>query len=311
MKKKFKKIFILLLFFPLITLAWDEEYINFYQDFGQNFCKENFSFEKTFSQTRPYLSVDDILSTQREYIFDPEYRRSKKDISDIKDSLESIYELPIYLASNTYKNNMDDLYKCGVISIQEKVTKEIEDKVSDNSFIAKIVSPVTKKQKNLLEKQKTNYNCFEDKNENLKNSKTNKKNILQRWLDETCRYNFYMEYLKRYYSQTNNLVGEEAMKRWWTKTNVFNQSIPTIYKKTELWSLVDNLKWKIDLEIQKSDKVFPIAFDSYLQYESNYRIHKYLELLGVMLDIYRTKLYKSLSPINQVIYKIINAMWKS
>ncbi len=69
-------------------------------------------------------------------------------------------------------------------------------------------------------------------------------------------------------------------------------------------------KTEIDQEIAHTYKIFPIAFDMYNQYENNITIHLLLELIKQDYVVYRQKLHKTLNPINQVVYKIANAMKK-
>jgi hypothetical protein len=63
-------------------------------------------------------------------------------------------------------------------------------------------------------------------------------------------------------------------------------------------------------EIEKVNKVFPVAFRAYAEYENNYTTHVLLELLKDDFIVFREELHKNLNPINQVVYKIKNAMRK-
>jgi len=51
-----------------------------------------------------------------------------------------------------------------------------------------------------------------------------------------------------------------------------------------------------------------MAFNTYIDYENNYPIHILLELIKEDFIVLRRKLHEAISPINQVVYKISNAM---
>jgi hypothetical protein len=61
-------------------------------------------------------------------------------------------------------------------------------------------------------------------------------------------------------------------------------------------------------EIAHTKDVYSKAFASYQEYELNYKSHKYLELLKADLEIYRDELAKTLKPLNQFVYAVLNAM---
>ncbi len=69
-------------------------------------------------------------------------------------------------------------------------------------------------------------------------------------------------------------------------------------------------KNQIQKEMDDAFKIFPIAFKAYSEYENNITIHIYLELLREDYNLLREWLHKSINPINQVVYKISNAMKK-
>jgi hypothetical protein len=51
-----------------------------------------------------------------------------------------------------------------------------------------------------------------------------------------------------------------------------------------------------------------MAFQSYIDYENNYPVHLFLEIIKEDFIVLRRKLHETLNPINQVVYKISNAM---
>jgi len=69
-------------------------------------------------------------------------------------------------------------------------------------------------------------------------------------------------------------------------------------------------KQQIQKEIENINKTFPVVYKAYSEYENNITAHVLLELLRDDYNLLREKLHKNLNPINQVVYKISNAMRK-
>jgi hypothetical protein len=65
---------------------------------------------------------------------------------------------------------------------------------------------------------------------------------------------------------------------------------------------------EIDVELNHTFKVYPLAFNVFSEYENNYPVHVLLEMLREDFVVFRDKLNRTISPINQVVYKISNAM---
>jgi chromosome segregation ATPase len=110
-----------------------------------------------------------------------------------------------------------------------------------------------------------------------------------------CRYVVYLEYLKSYYKIPSKLLDTE------NKNNESYTFSETIRKSME----INN---KIQEEKNHSYKVFPVVFHAYSEYENNLPSHLFLELIREDYLVIRDKLQDALSPINQVGYKIMNAM---
>jgi hypothetical protein len=53
-----------------------------------------------------------------------------------------------------------------------------------------------------------------------------------------------------------------------------------------------------------------MAFETYVDYENNYPVHILLEVIKEDFKILRRKFHETISPLNQVVYKISNAMSK-
>jgi hypothetical protein len=107
-----------------------------------------------------------------------------------------------------------------------------------------------------------------------------------------------MEYLKEYYSNVNNSL-------WLQNKGVKKEEV---YVATEVANVQKNIFNWIDDEIEQAYKTFPLAFNAYSEFENNFPIHFLLEVLKEDFRIFRDKLYQTVSPIDQVVYKISNAM---
>ena len=128
-------------------------------------------------------------------------------------------------------------------------------------------------------------------------------NILKETTYETCKFRMYMEYLKEDYYKNNikNLVKEpEVQNEKWKKTGVYSPS--------GLWDKYNDILTKIDAQIDHSYLVFQRAYEEYTAYESNYTMHILLQLLKDTYVVVRERLHNVLTPVNQVVYKIKNAM---
>ncbi|MDR0772161.1 MAG: hypothetical protein LBF15_03885 [Candidatus Peribacteria bacterium] len=66
----------------------------------------------------------------------------------------------------------------------------------------------------------------------------------------------------------------------------------------------------LDKEASEIIEVYPVAFKAFSEYENNLVVHIMLELLREDFIVLREKLHQNLNPINQVVYKIANAMKK-
>lgn len=194
---------------------------------------------------------------------------------------------------------MDSIYDCATSVINhralETVKKLIANEPKLNSRLntsldlqlGKIISQVS---------SKTSGKC---KISSEKNNLLLKKSILRQTTYELCRYTFYLEYLKEYNERVSSLVDT---------TNITNQaSVVSIANLLEKERERKNL---INAEIDEVYKAFPIAFKAYSEYENNLVVHLLLELVREDYIVLREELHRNLNPINQVVYKISNAMRK-
>lgn len=224
------------------------------------------------------------------------------------------------LAKEQYRKNMDWIYSCATsISYYRSLKLIKEDLINNNSLLnSKLKNRITQKQKELEDKQEKS--C---KIKTTTNNSIIKKSVLNQTTYELCKYNYYLEYLKEYNRDIKHLIEEE--------NKVLDRNNSWNYKSEDGYFTFDSYESKltnkensiainkvielekekmdeIDYEIENSYKVFPIAYQAYSDYENNISIHVLLELLKEDYNVLRESLHKSINPINQVVYKISNAM---
>ena len=225
------------------------------------------------------------------------YKKAEDYTWDIKNILlmSNSPEVPIKSAVANYKWNMNNIYKCAIINVQINTINTIEKllKSDKNWDILKSVEPkLTASRTNLLRISDTTKCKDIDKTEMF-----SKLAILRQTTYETCRFNYYMEYLKWYYSDLKNVL------------KIDDKSDPSkVYVSTDVVKMQGNIVNRIDMEISQAYKIFPVAYNAYSEYENNYPIHFMYVLLKYDFSVYRKKLYQALQPINQVVYKISGAM---
>lgn len=185
--------------------------------------------------------------------------------------------------------NMNDIYKCWLITTQKKALLLIKNQLIGTPIKKKVDGKITSNIEK-LNNISNSLNCTKTDSEDS----VQKLILLKQATYQTCKYINYLEYLKEY-----------------------NKNIPNIIKPKE-WNytpleIVKTQKDKIselNNEIKNTYKVFPIAFHAYTEYENNITAHFLLQLIKDDYLTLREKLHKALNPINQVVYKIANAMKK-
>ncbi len=243
-------------------------------------------------KTSPYsLKADYLLYKERvQNICNP--YKTKKEALKIEDNYEEIngsYDFDSI--KNTHRTNMNNIYKCALLSTQKKSLILIkEDLIKKNPNLSEKVKPKIKSKIEILDRISQTLWCInsEEKNSIIK------QNILKQTTYQTCKYLSYLEYLKEQNEKIAYIVPEQKEKY-------------SIWRITTLYAEKIN---KIDEETEHTYKVFPLAFQAFTEYENNIWIHFLLELLKENYIIFREKLHEVLNPINQVVYKISNAMRK-
>jgi len=231
------------------------------------------------------------------------YQKYYPPVIDFKDkdafsSLKTIKEI--------YKNTQNEIYKCWLISAQYNSMILLENLTKiDKTWTLKILIKNKIKPKIKRLKQINSQCKLTDKNISI-----SKKNILDQSTFELCKYSFYLDYLKSYYSNINNILwlSDKKIDKMWNKAKLAYENMS--YNTNFITWLKSKIQNNIEDEYNHSYKIYKLAFTAYSEYQNNYPIHLILWLLKDNLIIYRENLYKAISPINQVVYKIIHAMSK-
>jgi len=240
------------------------------------------------------------------------YIKKTKDYPDPYDKWDE--RLKINFLSDSYRiyeENMNDIYKCSVINIQKNAISKyllnikniwlvnnipiFTDRVTMQDRLERIWNSLLRS----IEREEAKLEC-----QNLSNIKIKweyiwdqiSELVLARVTNETCIYNFYLEYLKEYYKDAENLflIHKGSDESWVQFDNLLDTS--------------EKILREIDIIKNRVNRAFPIAFQSYLDYETYFWIHLLLRVIREDYIVMRNKMYESLSPINQVVYKIFNAM---
>ncbi len=191
-----------------------------------------------------------------------------------------------------YKENMNNTYKCAIIQAQKNSLRKVKQQLLkyDKTWdIKKSIEPKIEELTNRLDITAKATKCLSIDKQTV----FNKLSILRQTTYLTCDFAFYAEYLKEYYKDLWNSIWE------WSEFS-------TIDAKNKVF----NLSNSIDSEVSQVFKVFPIAYHAYSEYENNFPIHFLLMLIKEDYNILRNNLNSVLNPINQVVYKISNAMTK-
>lgn len=191
-------------------------------------------------------------------------------------------------AVEKYKNFMDSIYTCATSVTTKRQFSLIKDELINQSPKLKtnLDKELTSKIENLDKKiENLDWKC--KINEETNNNQI-KKAVLNQTTYELCRYVYYLEYLNEQSSESLNL----------------EENTPLIDVPNDVF-IKQN---KITNEIENAYATTSLTFQAYSDYEDNVWTHILLQLIKEDFSEYRVQLHKVLTPINQVIYKISNAM---
>ncbi len=263
-----------------------------------------------FFQTKEYKNYD----TQT-----PEYKKAQEEKRKQQTSIENIWDTvadfinfgdDLNIAKNIYKNNMNNIYKCAIIWVQEKSLRATKQLLANNSYLKSKIQSKIESQIGKLTRITGSLKC----NQSNDNNSVQKLQVLKQTSYETCKYNSYLEYLRERNSHIKNIIQyNEDLEKLSNKNSINNKIISTNQEEYNLSTIINLEKSKkneIDEEIKRAYKIFPIAYHAYSEYENNFSIHILLELLREDFIAFRKNYHKTINPINQVWYKIINAMKK-
>ena len=204
-------------------------------------------------------------------------------------------------AKKKYRENQNSIYACSIIKLQKNSYKVIKDKLINIDKWWTLKSRINQKfnlKIKKLDRVSKERQCISPSNKEENNSLQLKKNLLNESVYELCKYNFYLNFLQNHYKNINNANQEYLWKN--NKSNSF--------KISEIAKIQSKLQQDLVDEIEHSKNIFNMAFNTYIDYENNYPVHILLELIKEDFIVLRRKLHEALSPINQVVYKISNAM---
>lgn len=205
-------------------------------------------------------------------------------------------------AKKKYRENQNAIYSCSVIKLQRNsynsVLKKLVKIDKTWSLMSKINDKISLKLEKLdvIEKQKE---CIQLKNKEEWNSLQFKQKVLDESAYEYCKYNFYLDFLNNHFDNIQN-----SNKEYFSET----ESKTDNYKIAQIAGIQSKLKQDIINEQDHSAKVFSMVFHTYIDYENNHPVHILLELIKEDFVVLRRKIHEFISPLNQVVYKISNAM---
>lgn len=221
-----------------------------------------------------------------------EQYKTKKELIKIDDKFVEIQEsYDLNEIVDNHVDNMNNIYKCALLSAQKKSLLLIKNDLTKKNPI--LQENVWKKIDNKILKVEMSTKSLKCNNSDDKSSII-KLNVLQQSTYETCKYLSYLEYIKEHNNKLAWFLGQKKDK----------------YSISEVTYLYKQNIYAIDQEIEHTYKVFPMAFHALTEYENNISIHFLLELIKDDYIILREKLHEVINPINQVVYKISNAMRK-
>ncbi len=204
----------------------------------------------------------------------------------------------IDLAKVLYRKRMDKIYNCATTLVY---TKTIDSIKKDIKWTPELTSKLEKKLDRLKEDKIKNLSDEECKVSSEINDIYIKNIVLNQSTYELCKYNYYLNYLQDF---NKDFI-------WWL---VIWKVVDTENKPLSTKSALEQFDIKssrISIEINDSFDFFPKVFEAYAQYENFLILHLYLDLV-IKQDYLslREMLHRTLNPLNQLWYRIINAMSK-
>lgn len=278
----FSLILVLSLWFIAILEADENNILQWYN----LYLERNTSVCKVYEPEKPIFSWED-------------YPDLNKDASSPEEYTYWIDGNDLDVAKAIYSQTVNTIYTCAMLNTQERSINFIMQELwesKDTGYLNKIYTA----QLWNLQRLRNENNCL---NTNKSNDPFDKKNMLDQLTFELCKYNNYLEYLKEYNSVIANVIKQDKKsKAQWEETIMENYNISKIAE------LERNKKQEINNAIEQAYTLYPIALKTFQEYETHLPIHDLLTLIQKDYVDLRLELHKTLTPINQVVYKISNAM---
>lgn len=274
---------------PLFWAEWNEEAFKLYTERVTDICLKKYKSDTTIYENATYKRAEEykVENTSPE-TWEVTYTNASKLSLAAFDSAKEIF--------NTTISNM---YKCSILWVQTKqleIVKELiwRDKTwyIKNEIGPKIESRISKNEMSIQ-----SLKCNDSPKQKWRDIKTD---VLKETTYETCKYVMYIEYLKTYYNNTENILNIDK------KSDDVSQKFPIEY----IAQTIASANARFTEEKERVMELQPMVFSAYVEYENNYLTHLYLELIKTDFSIIRSRWNAAISPINQVVYKISNAMKK-
>lgn len=199
-----------------------------------------------------------------------------------------------------YNTTISNQYKCAIINTQIRQLWEVTKLIAVDKT-GNLKNEIGKKIEDKISKNKMTLQTLKcNSTDSIKWINQVKTNILKQTTYETCNYVLYLEYLKTYYDNAETILN----LKWSEQDAQTNFPIEYIVKS------IVSAKTRFTEEKERVMELQPIVFSAYTEYENNYLTHLYLELIKADFSIIRTRWNAAIAPINQVVYKISNAMKK-
>lgn len=256
---------------------------------------------KTFKEEKWYSLYRKIIQSED---FCAQYKKTDKNVERILNINEAKYfknldwkKLPFWedlkIAKKDFKKNLDDIFWCATYSSYYRTLKTIKDDLikKNPKLKTRLNTKIQQKMSEIAQKaSQIEWGCkLSAKKNNLV-----KKAVLNQSTYELCKYSYYLQYLRKRNEEIQNLV-EPGKER---------------YELNEVTARRNQILIDIDSELDKTLSAYPMALQAYNDFENNIWSHILLELLKEDYKVLRLWIHKTLNPINQVIYKISNAMRK-
>ena len=242
------------------------------------------------------------------------------------DKIERSYQewYNLYIAKNLYRENMNSIYKCAILKSQNDAYSAILNQLNINNPSIWIFTNRIQDQQARLENQINSLDC--EKSSKNKSGFNIKKQVLDESTFEMCKYLHFLDYVDNtHVKNIGNLIKDEEISKqveeifeqnpeagiesYLELSNVeeyeFQEDTYTTWKILELQISANQ---EIADEIEHTKRVYEVAFQTYANYELNMVVHLLFDMLENDFRQVRDKIYAMLSPINQVAYKIPNAM---